>query len=135
MHRKIQLKTLVRLCTLWKNRMMLSDWIISIKYATKEQIKKQHRKDDICIGYVGDCNSDDKVACIYINPEYHKIPGYKESWNIETVIIHELMHIHVSEAGGKIPEKIEKLPEWEPIEEFICDRTAMLIYRQHKKKI
>lgn len=134
--RGVRQSTLEKKLTKWQKILKLSDWEITIRYATKkdlEEIGGDKERNDIAL--VSDCDTAAKRATILINRNYHKMAGYKKSWNVDTLILHELIHVVVWLHSEAIPDKIYKHRKVYEFEEFICDCFADVIYRIYYNKL
>ena len=128
--RGVRETTLMKRLARWKRVLKLSDWNIKIRFSTKKELDLVHKKEDkkIVFGWVEDCDPAAKRATILVNREYHKGPGHKTSWNVDTLILHELAHVVVWAQSDMIPENIKKHSKVYDFEEFVCDSFADIIY-------
>ena len=128
--RGVRESTLIKKVSRWKPVLKLKDWDISIRYAKQKELESVQKKDSkkIIFGWVDDCDSAAKRASILINRNYHTGPGHKTSWNIDTLIIHELVHVVLWAHSENIPENIRKHSKVFDFEEFVCDSFADIIY-------
>ncbi len=128
--------TLQKKCKRWAKALRLGDWDIMCRYATKSETTQEYdSKDVICfddstIGRLHECSIPEKIALILIRRNYFDHDAYGVSWNIDTLIIHELIHI-VEKVGKKncnIPEKIKKRKDFKDLEEYNCDTFSAIMY-------
>jgi hypothetical protein len=127
--RGVRQSTLQKRLAYWKPKLKLSDWDINIRYATKKEAEKQQRKEkgDL-LAFAHDCDPAAKRATILIVRDYHKGAGHKTAWNVDTLILHELIHIVVWSASDAIPESIANHSKVHEFEEYVCDSLADIIY-------
>lgn len=129
-------KTLQNKCNTWAKRLRLGDWTITCKYATKPEMDKVDPEDgstyfdENTIGCLMECSIPEKIAVIGIRRNYFDHDGYKVSWNLDTLIIHELIHIieKVGKKNSGIPKKIDRRRDFTNFEEYNCDAFAAIIY-------
>jgi hypothetical protein len=77
-----------------------------------------------------DCSTPEKIAVIGIRRDYFNYDGFKQTWNLDTLIIHELIHI-IEKAGKKscgISKKIDYSKPFSAFEEYNCDAFSAIIY-------
>ena len=88
-------KTLEKKLHRWKKVCRLGDWNINIRYATKfdEDADDIDLSKDLASAV--NCSPPEKVALILINKEYINHPKNNFVFNIDTIILHELMHIAI----------------------------------------
>lgn len=123
-NRRLPIKELRELLKFWQQKMKLLDWDIRIRYASKADILDPEQFGDGTLGQLDMCWPDEKVAQISIHPRYHKADGYNIAWNLDTLIIHELIHTHLSEKSNELPEEILV----GDFEEFVCNSLGKIIY-------
>lgn len=129
--RGVRESTLAKRLARWKPVLKLSSWDITIRYAKKAELEKEQKKelkDRIILAFVIDCDPAAKRATVLVNRDYHKVAGHKQSWNIDTLILHELVHIVLWGKSDAIPEKIRNHSKVDDLEEFACDAFADIIY-------
>lgn len=144
MSKGVQPKTLQIRCNVWAKRLRLSDWTITCKYATKGDMDREDPEDndkpyfdDETIGHLMDCSLPEKIAVIGIRKNYYDHDGFGISWNLDTLILHELIHIieRLAKSDSAIPGKVRDRADFKNYEEFICDCFASVIYYNFRKKI
>lgn len=137
-------KTLQIRCNMWAKRLRLSDWTVACKYATKTDMDRQDPEDnnkpyfdDETIGHLTDCSIPEKIAVICIRRNYYDHDGFGISWNLDTLILHELIHIieNLAKANSGVPNKIKDRNDFIDYGEYICDCFASVIYYNFRKKI
>jgi hypothetical protein len=126
--KRASIKELKDTLKFWQQRMKLSDWSIKIRYATLSEIASSDTFGDNTLGQLDCCWYNEKVAVISIHPEYHKADGFDTVWTLATLILHELIHIHLYEKSSKLPVQSQDSPRVWDFEEYICDSLAKIIY-------
>lgn len=124
--RGVRQTTLEKKTTKWKKILKLQNWSISVRYANKKEIDEQNKK--IIAAYVSHCDCAAKRASILVNRKYYEIVGYKTAWNVDTLLLHELIHIAIWSQTIRIPDTIAGHKSIENLEEFICDFFGDIIY-------
>ena len=144
MARGVRTETLQKKCNTWKKRLRLGDWDITCKYPTKAEQEKEDPDDknrpnfeSDTIGCLMECSIPEKIAVIGIRKDYYDHDGYKVSWNLDTLIIHELVHIiqKMGKTTAGIPKKIRDRKDLWVWEEYNCDTFAAILYFQYYNKI
>jgi hypothetical protein len=127
MKRRIHDKTLEKKVRKWVNVLGLNDWEINAKFIPRH--KGKFKKDEQAeVTYYW----NEKVANINFNSTYYKDKDCGKVWNIDTLIIHELIHVVLSERMDGLPENVvEKISD---LEEFIADYFATIIFRTSEGK-
>lgn len=142
--RGVQPKTLQKKCNTWARRLRLGDWSITCRYATKSEMQKLDPEDndepcfdESTIGRLQECSIPEKIAVVLIRRNYYDHDGYGVSWNLDTLIIHELIHIieKVGKKNSGIPRKIDDRRDFGNFEEYNCDAFAAIIYYLYFNKI
>ena len=93
--------------------------------------------DDDTIGCLMECSISEKIAVVGIRRTYYEHDSYKVSWNLDTLIIHEIIHIieKVGKLNCNIPKGIKKRRDFINFEEYNCDTFAAIIYFMYYNKI
>jgi hypothetical protein len=118
-------ETLQRKLDKWVRTLKLDDWDITIKYSTESLTDKD--TNEITCACVS-CAHSDKTAKIEVSREYYKANGHKTEWNIDILIIHELIHIILEEKVKNLSERVKENKKYLDLEEHICWVFARLIY-------
>ena len=135
MKRKALQKTLDSKVSKWKRILKLSDWNIKIKYAPQKVMDKDKKpNEEDTIGMLDECYVIEKRAQILISEKYQEIDGYGIGWNLDTVILHELIHIVMRPEEDKLASKVTKSAKFGDLLEFICDKFSDIIYEMTKRK-
>ena len=119
----ISIEALRKKLSFWQKKMDMADWEISIEYADSHKIGK----DSVALIEVDE--RMDRMAKIFIWDQYHKTEHYNVRYNLDTVIIHELVHAFINEPMRPIPAKIRKRTYLHDFEEWLCDNFADIMYR------
>lgn len=127
--RRIASKTLEKKKKRWQKELKLDAWDIKIKFVSAFELG-----DHNTAGQIAYCYPNEKSAYIQIVNNYYRYEGYNESWNIDTLIIHELIHVMLHDKGENMPKVIKESTKFYNYEEFICDSFAKIIYDCHKNK-
>jgi len=137
MTKGVRVSTLQKKCKRWAKALRLGDWDITCRYATKSELDQrcESSKDEICfdentIGRLHQCSIPEKIALVLIRRNYFDHEAHGVSWNIDTLIIHELIHIIeiVGKKNCNIPKKINDRKDFEDFEEYNCDTFAAIMY-------
>ena len=87
------------------------------------------------IAELKEISNTEKVAVIVINNEYYTDPQYGVVWNLDTALLHELIHVVLDEQIGRLAKKVRNNKKFrEDFEEFICDKFAWIIYNHVKNR-
>ena len=74
------------------------------------------------------CSPIEKFAVIDVAKDLDKFEGYKMSFNLDTLIIHELMHVLMWEQVERLPGKVKNCKDFKEFEEFLCSHFAKIIF-------
>ncbi len=125
--KKLSYQTIINKLKFWQKALKIGDWDISIKIARESYVGEG------IIAEVIYCAPVEKIAKINLLNNYMKVPGYNISFNIDTIIIHELIHVVLWDKVNFLPTKFRKNKRYIESEEFICDYMAKVIYDGYKK--
>lgn len=137
MAKGVQAKTLQKKCNVWAKRLRLRDWTITCRYATKADMEKEDPDDDYepsfdseTIGRLQECSVPEKIALILIRRDYFDHTGHKVSWNIDTLILHELIHIieKIGKTHAGLNKNVGARKDYWRLEEFNCDTFSAIVY-------
>jgi len=123
--RKIQPSTLVKKLKKFQKWLNLDGWDIKIRYKSC---------DPDTVGEIDFCEPVEKTAIINISSKYFTKEGYNVSWNLDNIIIHELIHIELWEQIDRLPIDIKEHKKFKELEEYICFRYAKIIGDMHKRR-
>lgn len=134
--RGVQPSTLQKKCNRWKKVLRLGDWDITCRYATKADMDKIDPEDGKSyyeadtIGCLDSCSVSEKIAVITIRRNYFDHDDHGVSWNIDTLIIHELCHIveKVGRVQSGLSKVVTKRKDYYNFEEYNCDTVAAIVY-------
>ena len=140
--RGVRQTTLQKKCNTWAKRLRLSDWDITCKYPTKAEMEKEDPADDYkphfddeTVGCLMECSLPEKIAVVGIRKNYFDHDGFGVSWNLDTLIIHELIHIIEKIGKDKLPKSVISRKDFKEFEEFNCDCFAAILYYLYFDKI
>jgi hypothetical protein len=133
--RGVKSKTLQKKCDKWKKVLRLGDWNITCRYANSSEMKDKETMNEDDIGVLEQCHIHEKIALILINKHYYNHNAFGLSWNLDTLILHELIHIIQSMAMQSLTKKMKESPKMDQVEEFNCDTFAAIIYFTYYNKI
>lgn len=135
--RGVQPATLQKKCDRWKKVLRLNDWDITCRYGSRVELQDEDDPDsDDRIGLLPHCSIPEKIALILIRREYYSHEGYGVSWNIDTLILHELVHILQKMGKQGLPKRLRENDRLRLIfEEYNCDTFAAIIYFIYYNKI
>lgn len=128
MRKKVLQKTLDRKKRYWQKVLKMTDWNIKIKFVPKYKLS-----DINSIAELESISGNEKAAQIFISSSYHSYDGYNLYWNIDTIILHEMIHIKIDRQREQLNKKLIKSDKFYDFEEFICDTFSNLIYDFDKK--
>ncbi len=126
MKRRISNKTLENRIKKWQHVLKLDGWTIRFKFVSPMKMEN----DKFILAMVNHCSPNEKVADLLFNNKYQTYTGFGVSWNIDTLIIHELIHVHLYEKAEPFEATLNKdnIDVFEAMEEFICDSFAKIIF-------
>jgi hypothetical protein len=124
---RIKHETLQKKKRFWQTILGLSEWHIKMSF-----VKPKAIEGDIAL--LKTISNVEKVAVILINEEYYLEPEYGTVWNLDTVILHELVHVLLDEPIRRLAKKIKENTRFKELEEWICDKFAYLVYTYVKNK-
>lgn len=121
----------------WADILGLSGWDIKTKIVDKATMNKivssLDTKDpdpsDIVMGAVVEHYPAEQAASIVFLKDADKEFGLQ--LNIDTLILHELIHVVVGEQFERLPKVAKSSPRTKELEEFICDFFARKLYKAH----
>ena len=125
MKRRISLKTLEKKIQYWQKVLKLDGWKITAVFKPQHKLDPQ---DPDTAAQVVECWPLEKVAVIEFATNYPKHDGYEISWNIDTLILHELIHVLCWEKTTDLPENIQDHSKFQIFEEFLCNTLSKIIY-------
>lgn len=123
--RKVLTSTLETKLKKWQKKLKLEGWQIKIRY-------KACGKDTAA--QVDFCEPVEKTAVVNISPNYYNREGYNVSWTLDSLIVHELLHIEMWQEVHSLPAKIREHQKFEDFEEYICFRYAKIIVDMNKRR-
>ena len=127
MKRRVSEKTLENRINKWKHILKLDGWSIRFKFVAP---MKMEEKDKTILAMVKHCSPNEKVADLLFNNKSPSYEGFDSSWNLDTLIIHELIHVHLYEKSELLAQGLtdDVVEIFEILEEFICDSFAKIIF-------
>lgn len=121
-------RTLEKKLGRWKKHLRLTDWDITIRYGTKKEVGNN------TLACLDTCSHAEKIARVIVSKDYFKDEDFAVVWNLDTLILHELIHIVLKAEEDKIPESIRNHKRVHNLIEFTCDTFAKTIFDiKHKK--
>lgn len=134
MSRPVRQNTLEKKLNKWKKVLKLGDWNIQIRYGSNDEMKDHDDvKEECAIGLLDACSHPEKIAKILISKNYFKEPNYPLVWNLDTLIVHELIHIILYDKVENLPKKTRDSKKMIEIEEHICDYFSRIIVDMFKR--
>jgi len=123
---KVRQPGLERKLRKWVRLLKLDGWNIKIRFkALKGSVAAQ----------VNHCSPVERSAIIDIAVDYSMREGYGISFNVDTLILHELIHVILWEKTEQLPIKIGEHPKLEDLEEFVCYHFAKIIYDVNQRRL
>ncbi len=129
MSKRVRHSTLIKKLSKWQKVLKLSDWSIRIRFSDEKQMGPNN------VALLVNCSHDENAAEILIHKYYYKENGYRTLFNIDTLIIHELIHIILNKKLDSFPKMILKNKKFHNFEEFICNHFAIIIYHVFHEKL
>lgn len=126
MKRRITNRTLENKIKKWQKCLKLDGWTINAKFVPPSKLDDSNKME--VAGQVQECSPDEKVVLIYFHNKYYKLEGYGISWNIDTLILHELIHVLCWEKVIEMPTSIQDHSKFQILEEFVCNSMAKIIF-------
>lgn len=119
----------------WKSKVGLHGWDISVSVVNKDKLAKIIEKndgktidkDDVVYGAVVEQFPAEQAASIVFLDKSDEDFGMQ--LNLDTLILHELIHIVVGERFDRLPKAAKISPRTHELEEFLCDYFARRIYK------
>lgn len=133
-NKKVKYSTLQKKKRFWQNLLGLRDWKIQVRFVSSVEIMNPKDRTEHIIALLKTCEPIEKVAVIVIREDYYKDEDCGIIWNIDTVLLHEFIHILLSERIDLLSQKIQNNKRFRDLEEFICDLFAKTIYDLVKRK-
>jgi hypothetical protein len=116
---KVRQAGLERKLRKWIKHVKLEGWDIKIRF--------KPLKEDIA-ARIYHCSPVEMSAIIDIAVDYSDREGYGVSFNLDTLILHELIHVILWEKWDELPNTIKEHKKMELFEEFVCFHFAKIIY-------
>ncbi len=121
----------------WADVLGLSGWDIKTKIVNKQKLMetiekldgKKSEPDDICLGAVVEHYQSEQVASILFLKDADKEFGLQ--LNLDTLILHELIHIASGEQFERLPKAAKISPKTKELEEWVSDFFARKIYQAY----
>lgn len=123
MKRRITTKTLEQKVKKWQTVLKLDGWNIAAKFVPRSKLLDQDT-----IAQLESCFPTEKVAVIIIHSKYPEDKEYGLAWNIDTIIIHELIHVLFWEKTDEMPDSIQQHSKFRAFEEFLCNSFAKILF-------
>lgn len=123
--RKVLVSTLEKKLKTWQKRLKLDSWNIKIVY------KHCGKSNAARVEY---CEPVEKTAIVAICPTYYNREGYNISWTLESLIVHELLHIEMWKEVEALPAAVKSRKKFQEFEEYLCDRYAKIIVDMNKRR-
>jgi len=124
----------------WQKVLKLTNWTIEFGIVSNEEMRRQteqHQPED---GWHEDDNEDDTLAFlvwvrdeeqrakILFNQDLKKDDEYESVFNLDTLCIHELIHIMAYREFKRLPKYIRRHKKIHQFEEWLCNRFATIIH-------
>ena len=122
--RKVLQSTLESRLRKWQKKLKLDGWHIKIRY-------KSCGEDAAAMVF---CEPLERTAIINVHPQYYLKEGYRISWDLDSLIVHELLHVEMWEEINKLPQKMREHVKFEAFEEYLCFRYAKIIVDINKRR-
>ncbi len=121
-HGAINDATLARLCAEWQRRLRLMDWRVAVRLADSEDLEtygecKTHRDDKLALVRIQRPESVDQSSGWFKN--------FPETYDTETVLVHELLHIHLDGLMNQEADDAERAAQENAIN-FISEALVKL---------
>lgn len=129
MKKPVQIATIRRKINKWKKVLGLDAWRIKARYVPSSELL-----DEDTIAQVDYCYPAERQAQIAVDENYHLNPEIDEVFNIDSILVHELIHIMLWDRTDSLPEKIKDEESITSLEEFVCNSFAKIIYDLSKSK-
>ena len=123
MKRRINTSVLEKKKKKLQHLLKLDNWTINIKFVPKSRLP-----DERTTAQVDYCSCSERVASVVIYDKYWLHDGFEVAWNLETLLLHEFIHILLMEQFMHLPHMIQENAKFMELEEFICDIFAKIIF-------
>lgn len=126
----------------WQKVMKLTNWTIEFDIVSEkvmiEQIKEYQPEggwhdgpddqDDSALAFLVWIRREEQHARILFHKDVKKDGEYGSVFNLETLCIHELIHIMLDRQIQSLPNYIRKHKKIHRLEEWLCNRFATIIH-------
>ena len=124
----------------WKKVLGLDGWEIkttiissSEMYNLVKKLEGEADKNELIYAVLVNCHPVEQIASIAFLKNADKHFGIQ--LNLDTLIIHELIHVATQEKFDNLPETIGNSNKIKELEEYIADFFARKLYLVYKKEI
>lgn len=136
--KKLTKKILMPIVRKWKKVLGLNGYDIKIILANQKRLDEvilattgsKRDEDEIILGCVVECHPVEQCATIVFLRDAPIHFGFQI--NLDTLVIHELIHVLVSAPFTALPKAARKSKRTDELEEFICDKFSYLIWKAFK---
>lgn len=112
----------------WVKHLKLEGWTLKVKFKVVLLEDGKNPEDPYEAAEVEHCSPVERTAVINIAKDYCDRKGFGVSFNLDTLIIHELIHVILWDEWERLPERIRKHRGMENFEEFVCFHFSKIIY-------
>lgn len=117
----------------WMKYLKLEGWDIKIRFKNLSDDEPDN-KGLATAAQVEYCSPVERTALIFIANDYCETEGYGLSFNIDTLIIHELLHVILWEKFDCLSTRTKKNQKIVDLEEFICFHFSKILYDVKRKQ-
>ena len=124
----------------WQKVLKLTNWTIEFGIVSEKQMLQQvqenqpdggwhaDEKDDSAVAFLVWVREEEQRARILFHKDLKKEAEYGSIFNIDTLCIHELLHIIVAQEFQRFPKYIRRHKKIHAFEEWLCNRFATIIH-------
>jgi len=124
---KVHQAGLARRLRYWMRALKLEGWTIKIRFRTVPS-------GDDTVAELEHCSPVERAAAIFVAEDYAGRAGHGVSFNLDTLILHELIHVVLWDEWERLPTRTKGRADVKRLEEFVCFHFAKIIYDLKKGK-
>lgn len=126
MMKKINRTSLENKLNKWKKILKLDAWNITINWVKPKTINNDLAEIEIC-------SYPEKVATIAVSTHYDQHAHHGKVFNLDSIILHELIHIVFWEHVQNLPSNFTENKKFEEFEEYMCDYFSRVLIEMKSK--
>lgn len=112
----------------WVKCLKLEGWNFKIRFKAIVPEEGNDGHKPFPAAWVEHCSPVERTAVINIATDYCARLGFGVSFNLDTLIIHELIHIILWDERDRLPTRVSNSSKFNSFEEFVCFHFSKIIY-------